>query len=379
MQFNRHKFIRLKAPISYLLAALVMLTPLPQVSAVEIDGLKLPRFPWEEQRSLDYCYETRAVMDIKPYVSQVIVAVVDACLGVIDKVLENRQVEVGYGDNIIAKSQDVEVIEKHILEVGLKIIRQFRKIADVHRPKARVALVSSALKKASNSPIFINLLEKVGKMRVIDNDILETAQIGMSAVSSIFKRHNPDVIVWDIRATSSSMITPKENLKIKTSETQNYYYYFDNMASVTFKNWILNSLYKNPKTGNIPKSPNPMRKEFSKKALVFATEYASQTVPKKIKELAKSRPVIGIGGVHIYNFPDQNGFFYKLNKAELQSEIYRLKEYSDRSLGHSQFAPMRVSNLIMVLGYMEALELEHIHVMKANNLLGLFLLNSQWY
>jgi exopolyphosphatase/guanosine-5'-triphosphate,3'-diphosphate pyrophosphatase len=146
------------------------------------------------------------------------------------------------------------------------------------------------------------------------------------------------------------------------------------MASITFRNWMITNLKKT--TIKEKSTPNPVGQEDSVAALEFVKKYMEKQMNDEFRQNIKEKVVIGVGGVHTFLMGKMNGTTMKVDRRMLGREIRELRQYSDRGVGGGRFASTKVSNLIMILGQMEAMGIDEYYVINTNPLVGLLLFHE---
>ena len=213
------------------------------------------------------------------------------------------------------------------------------------------------------------------KVRVISQS--QEASLGFMATKSKQpKISTSSLMVWDIGGGSMqiSYLTPKgeNNAPITIYKGQ--------MASVPFKELIISKI-KNLDPKKIS-SPNPIGLENLKSSLKLARDFALKDIPKKMLERAKNSHVVGIGGVHYYSIKGQLKKYTKdlgqfFNRNQILSTIQKKIQLTDKEL-NSKYADTDITNLILVLGHMEAMGINKVHPMKINMGHGAVIYDSFW-
>jgi len=125
--------------------------------------------------------------------------------------------------------------------------------------------------------------------------------------------------------------------------------------------------YRQPRPDS---SPNPIGDDAGN-ALKFVEFYASNDVDASLKRLIPHRKIIGIGGVHDYSLRQQFGNkpdSYTLTQLSTLAGKQVIKR--DDEL-HGDYRATDVSNLLLVEGYMRALNIPEVTLVKASLVQGL--------
>lgn len=142
--------------------------------------------------------------------------------------------------------------------------------------------------------------------------------------------------------------------------------YMGAIASVTFKNMLLNSVIDAPENQT---SPNPLGNKANA-SLKLAEYYAKVHVPKPIKETSRSSQVLGIGGVFTALQQKVDSTSHLLTKANLEELLQQRKNLTDEQIP-GDYKAVDVTNIILVLGFMKALGIEQVNTYKVNLTHGL--------
>lgn len=304
------------------------------------------------------CLVTRAAFDIGSGTTKMKVASVDTCTGTIKKIYLDKGEPVPFKDQLDSKGILSESVTKLGVEVLTKMIQDAKKVG----AKQFFAVATSAARDAKNFDAFKDrVFKKLNlKVRVIDQK--EEALLGYYAVVSKVGQNQDDLVVWDIGGGSMQMTTRNNN---------HYEIYQGQLASVTFKNHIVENIQQKRSV-----SPNPIGEAHYKSAFHDAKIVAKFSVPAVIKNKLKldKTKVIGIGGVHFYSIGGQlnlkEGQFY--TKDMLKKNLSSRLSMTDQDL-KSDYAQTEVSNLIMIEAFMHELNITKIEIAKINLADGLLI------
>lgn len=157
---------------------------------------------------------------------------------------------------------------------------------------------------------------------------------------------------------------------------QNYRVYRGHMASISFKNQIIEKIHRQSTGGHA--SPNPIGGKNLTAALEIAMTAASD-VPDEIKKSIRQAEttVIGIGGVHNQSVRKQVGKNATYGREDLLKTLRYKLDLTDMQIG-GYYADTDVSNLIMVLGFMKKLDIEEVHLMDVNLTDGVLIDPAFW-
>jgi exopolyphosphatase / guanosine-5'-triphosphate,3'-diphosphate pyrophosphatase len=311
-------------------------------------------FFWTFFAIANECMDTRAVFEIGSVNTKVKVAKFNTCT--------NRIEVINYQD--IIKFSLNEKLSEEKQKIGIAQILDFKKKAAEFNPSIYVGVASPLLADIPNGKSFI---EKIKKECLIDFSIIDLkiqAYLGLAAVIHDSGLAPENLAVWDIGGSQMRIISKNKE--------GGYLTYLENKASVEFKNQVIREIKKqNPKKHL---SPNPVGVHNFKLALALARKWAKGVNPPLRKKLiAPKVRVIGIGGVHYSSVrPLTNPRSLKYTKAEVLAAIKKNLNKSDKNL-QGEFRESQISNLILVLGYMEELNLDYIETSKVDLTEGLLI------
>ncbi len=308
------------------------------------------------------CESVNAGMDIGSGSIKLLVAIVDECQKEIKTILVKDSKAVDFNTDFLKSESGL--ISEEILKKGELVLADFKKRALEHKAQKIHAVATSVFRKANNGKQAITSWKKKLKLKsmtIISQD--EEAELGMLSVLSQQpkeQRARKSYLMWDIGGGSMQMLTYDQN-----NQKQIYY---GELASIGFKNMVMESLQL--KNIEKEKSPNPLL-DKRESALMLAKSYAKIHVPQKIKELAKEKTIIGIGGVHNFSIHQKlatKNNFYTL--AELKAFLLIQAQKKDEDLT-GDYRETDVTNLALVGGFMEALTIDKVEVKSASLLEGL--------
>lgn len=300
---------------------------------------------WADDKN---CLKTKAAFDIGSGATKLKVARVDTCLQKIKKVLVDTSLAVPYKDSL--QNNDENVFDANLRKKGIEAINKLKALARIHAPASYLAVATSAFRTAKNGQAFAGeILGKTGvKVEIIDQD--REARIGFAGASANVERKPDQIVVWDIGG-GSMQITAYDH-------TGKFQIYRGKIASASFKKHIIEEIQgANPKAVT---SPNPIDEEDHEIAQRDAMVVAMLTVPDEIKQkIKKGASVIGIGGVHSQSIKNQTGAEKVYTLEALDEAIHRGLGKSDEQIG-GDYASSDISNLILVRGFMEGMEVEEV-------------------
>lgn len=310
----------------------------------------------------------RAAMDIGSANIKCAVADVDIATGRVVEMIETMSMKVDFAEDL-ARSYDSNLTEE-IMVAGIEALRKIKARALELKAVEFSAAGGAVFRAARNGrAYFVRIENETGiPCRVISKQ--QAAMLNFHAAKQAMHSSPRAVLVWDIGGGSQNMTA--------RSFDGGLHFYLDNMASVTFKNVVIERIQK--KTPATTTSPNPVSMEEVQVALTYIRGYAETTVPQLIATKLKNENMIvaGIGGVHYYSIPEvlgERNEFYTREEVAQALEEWTGKTDEDFD---SKYAATRLTNLILVLGFMDALGINEIYPLKVNHSNGLLTAREFW-
>lgn len=295
------------------------------------------------------CLVVRAAYDVGSSSTKVKVARVDPCSGRIVEVLLDEAVRVDY-QSALGGSVDGRLNDQ-IMAQGLISLRELKVAADAYQPSRHTAVATAAFRQAVNAEAFVEKVrEDVGiDLRVISQG--EEAMLGFHAAAAATGIPRENAIVWNIGGGSMQMVAG--------DEAGRFIRYEGHHASVTFRNRLIEEIQGRSLADT--QTPNPISEAQARQARELAHRLASEIPPAISARLHRDEAVVlGIGGVHFHSI---RGQLQSGDRPYTQQDIVgmlasRLGQ-SDEQIAHP-YAATEVSNLILVLGYMESLGIDSV-------------------
>jgi len=311
------------------------------------------------------CLQNRAAFDIGSSTTKMVVATVDTCLQNVKQILEEKNIAVGYKDDL---DNSQGIFSDEIQRKGLEALQQLKKIARKYNPSQYVGVATSAFRKSKNGVMLADRIKEKLGIRVQIIPQRTEAILGFLAAYPQTDLDKKEILVWDIGGGSMQITIARDDDTFEVFEGK--------LASVSMKNMIISAIqgksYKNIK------SPNPMGEAVATKAVNMAQYYAAIHVQKAIKEKAKNLTVLGIGGVHYYSVRKQCVAKSKTYTIpDVEKALKNRSKLTDSKIG-GKYAATDISNLALVLGFMKELEIEKIATLKANMAHGILIYPKYW-
>jgi exopolyphosphatase / guanosine-5'-triphosphate,3'-diphosphate pyrophosphatase len=309
------------------------------------------------------CLTYRAAFDVGSETTKMKVGRVNRCLQTVERIVYKNEAKVPYAENHRSGAFSPQIRNR-----GIIALSRLKNEAVKNQAAYFSGAATESFRQASDSLDFLReIKEQTGiSIKLIDQD--QEAILGYLAATAALPDKLEKTIVWDIGGASMQMIFRKKN--------REFIIYRGRMASVSFKEKILLQIKRNEPEKHL--SPNPIGKENLKKALEIVLAAAGD-VPEDIKKiiLEPDSVVLGIGGVHNQSVKKQLSQDTAYTKEKLQNALEARLELSDKEIG-GNYAATDVSNLILVLGFMEKLGIKEVVPVNVNLADGVLIDPQYW-
>jgi exopolyphosphatase/guanosine-5'-triphosphate,3'-diphosphate pyrophosphatase len=314
------------------------------------------------------CITNRGAIDIGSGTSKLVVAAVNKCQKTIDHIIFEAQRAIPFKESLQRSKNNR--FNKNIKSKALRNLSELILLAKSQGAKEIRAVATSAFRTAANADEMKNYLEHNLKFKIkIITQQDEALFAYNSAISSAKSKKlytDKPVAVWDIGGGSMQIVTPGKDGK-KTI-------YLGKLASVSFKNKVI-SKYYSKKFKKRNKSPNPLGKKTAVNSMNLAREHSNKTAKPMLGNL-KDYQIFGVGGVHYYSIRGQLKDQVYDQRALLKTLLKRAR-LSDKQIA-SKYAATDVTNLALVLGFMQSLSIEKVTPLKINMAHGVLTTESLW-
>ncbi|MDD0852739.1 hypothetical protein HBN50_06505 [Halobacteriovorax sp. GB3] len=306
------------------------------------------------------CIVNRAAFDMGSGSTKMVVARVNKCDLKIENLLLEAQRPIGFKQDLI-DSKDNKFSNK-IISAATNSLMELKAKAQSLGATEFSAMATSAFRTANNGKEVLNLLAKRTGMNLkIINQTTE-ARLGYLGAKNLILDKRP-FIVWDIGG-GSMQLSHRDEKGVWT-------HYLGKIASVSFKDQVLKKLFKKNN-----RSPNPLGKRRALKAIDLSRK-AAEKVPAFFKDL-KNYNIYGIGGVHYFSVRKQTGIKTKTyQQNDVYTTLLKRSKLNDRQIG-GPYAQTDVTNLALVLGHMQKMNIAKVKTLKVNMAHGLLLHNQSW-
>lgn len=300
----------------------------------------------------------RAAIDIGSGATKLRVAEVNLKTHKIDKILVNKSFPVHYQEHLVKSSNNT--FDDEVMQSGIDAIKQSRRIAAQYGAQKVIAVATASFRKAANSQAFIDqIYQNTGvPVFVIDQDL--EGKLAYNAVLTQGRgKFNPHrLIVWDIGGGSLQLIT--------LDNQDRHRVFLGELASIPFKNMIIQDIQH--KDINQVSTPNPLSPSDIQQGIAKARE-SSQKVDQVFKDLIKDPgvEVVGVGNIFAYGIYPIVGKKNPFSQQDLYQATVDMANKNDEQLGGGDYANVQASNAILVLGFMQGLNINQMQALDVNN------------
>jgi len=308
----------------------------------------------------------RAALDIGSGATKLRVAEIDLNENKIVRTLVDEQRTVSY-QHALSQSGEMRFDEK-TMQKGIQSILELKKLAMENQAQKVIGIATAAFRKAVNGEEFIQRInEETGvPVTIVDQEM--EGELGFLAVEASIPVDENTMVVWDIGGGSLqlTMLGPDKKMMI----------YRGHEASIPFRNYVIQNLQGRDIKDYA--TPNPMTLDEMDEA-----EKHARLLARNVDQLFKDRlvnpktKVYGIGSIFsrgIEPLVIKNPFTAK----DLGDVTVGLVGMSDEDLGGGDFANVLVTNSLLVIGYMQELQIKEVQVVDVNIADGAFFFKPFW-
>lgn len=310
--------------------------------------------------------ERRAAVDIGSGGTKVAIADVDTATNQIVEVILDTSFSVPYQASL-DKSMD-GTFDVETKELGFKVFKEIKDIADQHQVKKIAAIATSAFRKSNNGKSFISEVEKQTGIRIQIIPQREEGEIAFFSALASGEFTRDEAVVWDIGTGSLQITTTNADNELTV-------YMGEQMGSIAFKNYIVSAVQENDIEDNI--SPNPMSEDDLKTADGYARAFARKAYPIIKEKIQNQGKVIGIGRLFYHSIRPIASDGAVITRKGLRKYIENALNKTDEELDNP-YAHVDVTNCILALAIMKALHIKEIHPIETTTTKGLLVSPDYW-
>lgn len=314
--------------------------------------------------------EVRSAFDVGSGTTKLKVATVDTCRSLITGVHLNETRKLSIKEDV--EKSPTKKISPELLTKAEKVFEELLHLANEKGGVRRRAVGTSGLRLASNAVEFTDRIKaQTGlEIQVISQDA--EADLGYwSALAQKFESSidRDRILVWDIGGGSQQIVYRRESGGLAR--------HLSAVASVSFKSLVLKEVKKS-KVRKL-ETPNPLTEKEANEALDVVKRLVEKETPQELKDFVGRGKVhvLGIGGVHFHSLRKGVGGNSKYSRDDLRSAIAKAIGKTDAQIG-GEYAATDVTNLILVLGYMEVLGINEVQALNINLTDGVLVQPGRW-
>ncbi|HHH29797.1 MAG TPA: hypothetical protein ENK57_15835 [Polyangiaceae bacterium] len=312
------------------------------------------------------CVVRRAAFDIGSGTTKVKVADVNLCDKTLDEILLAEDAPVFYGVDVADPYGDG--FRQVTKDRGFAALASFRARAEAYEPEAYAAVATAAFRRARNAPEFIARIER--ELEIPVNLIAQAREARLGFLGAVRSAHVvPErAVVWDVGGSSMQMTALNDDGRLVIYE--------GSLASGQMREHVVHHVQgKGPDVT----SPNPVSHDEAAAARSYAEAYAAENVDARLRDKLSDPDtvVIGIGALKYYGNRPANQPGATCSSRGLQVRIADLLGKSDDQIG-GDYAATQVSDRLLLLGFMQALGIQEVHLVDVDLTDGLLLESEFW-
>ncbi len=329
----------------------------------------------------------RCAFDIGSGSTKLKVALVDLTQERIVSVLFEDEKKVSYKALMTEKSEissaslasGVEAIESLKRAAWNKLTTQ-RAIAS-EKPLDCRGVAGSPFRDSTNRKYAIDYLTSKTNVPITILSQDETAVLGVLATLGTVSRSLTeevaplDLIVWDIGGATMQLSVLRQGAR--AGSMNRFIIQKETLASETFKQHLIETIQHKP-AGT--QSPNPISPADMMSALNYVKTFTAKMNPDiRARLRSPGARVVGIGPVLAKSVLGQTNTMEKnpLTSEKIKQTLEERLGWTDKQIG-GPYADTQVSNLILVLGFMQQLQISELRVLNINLNEGVFLNEHFW-
>lgn len=309
------------------------------------------------------CLKTRAAFDIGSKGTKVKVAQVDVCSAQVVKLLLEKDIKVGYKQDLVA-SPDGN-FSGAVMDEGIRALKGLKSEVAVFLPTAYSAVATAAFREARNAVPFVGRIraETGIPVRIISQS--SEGALAFKGAVQVAHAQPGRTVVWDIGGGSQQISVSNPDGSVTVAGNQ--------LGSVAFREYVVTQIeHKAPDA-----SPNPLKEKEAQLALQAAEAAGKQIDPEVAQRFSQPQVVVfGLGGTHA-SVSDQAGSGKRFRLDDLETAFRRSSGLTDAQLGGTSHAS-DVTNLALVLGMMRSLGISEVTSLNVNLADGLLVTPEYW-
>lgn len=296
----------------------------------------------------------RAVFDIGSNRTKMKVAIVDPKEQKVMRILADEKVLLPLRDDLLRSP--TATFSPEVIEQGTKVLKQFKDKAEQLGATEYACIATASLRAATNADQF---MARVQEETAIPIQIISQEEEGTLGFRGVAMQM-PDaqhLVVWDVGGGSMQLST--------LQNADQLIIYHGKLGQKVFKAQVMKEVQK--RDAALVRSPNPMIGSEVAKAIELARKDAKNVSPElgqKLKDPATE--VVGIGLFSYLGVERNPERIYSVE--DLRRAVEKKTGFNDEELRMMPFeeGPTGLTNLILILGYMEELGISEVQEMDVN-------------
>ena len=305
----------------------------------------------------------RAAIDIGSGGPKLTVAEVDTVSNKIIKVVHTEQYVVNFYDSIQADNR----LSEAIMSKGIDAIKSALGTASIWAAESSKGIATAAFRKAVNGEEYAQAIyEETGlTVHIIDSQL--EGILAFEAAKDLVNIPSEHLVVWDVGGGSTQWVA---------KHGEEYILDYWNEGAGAFRNYIIETVQGH--SFQEVKTPNPLASDDILKGLEAAYVDSQRMGPLFREKLKDTQTVVvGVGGA-------MSGLSQCIMKGqnaytidELAQRVEEIAGLTDEDFG-GRYPSVEGSSAILVLGYMQGLEISHLQTVDVNNAHGALVYEPFW-
>lgn len=259
--------------------------------------------------------------------------------------------------------------DEEVQTLGMEAFQKIQDIKEKFQVQKIKAIATEAFRNASNADQYIEAVkEKTG----IEIEVITQKQEGILAFYSAVSANAGDekeIVVWDIGTGSLQIMT--------LNEKGNVVVFMQPLGSVPIRDYIIEVI----KEGNPEEiqTPNPLEEDDMQAADTYIRSIARKAYPIIKEKIASSdRKVYGIGRLFYNGVGPLMQDRELIERNSLREFIRESLNKTDEEFSDPAFANVDLSNCILVLGFMKALQIHEVQLLDTTTAKGALSYSDYW-
>jgi exopolyphosphatase / guanosine-5'-triphosphate,3'-diphosphate pyrophosphatase len=279
-----------------------------------------------------------------------------------------------------AASLQDSVIPDAVIEEGVRTLNELRNACEILDAREYSGVATSGFRMARNaSPALARLSQETRiPLRVISGE--EEAALAFLAAAAALRSNGSDLVVWDIGGGSLQFSMRAFNSPVGPAR---YVVSSGHQGAETFRRVVAQQFQRGSAHG-----VNPLSQAEMTRAIQRARDASRDVNAEIVQHLRRgSTRVVGVGGIHTESLVNQAGLRTSQNRRSYHLDAVRTAArravgMTDEDFRHAfpenKYPASQATNLALVLGYMEGLQIKEVIPIDVNLADGLLVDSSHW-